>query len=127
MEAGSNGRQKSYLPELEKDMFEKLIIDCAQDNDCITTCTGMSITKELSTRRIKKAKQILSLQCNILSLGIECISNPDKSWLEKFVKGFGIRVVSAQCLEEIRRKSCDIFVIGLFLICILCFLIETQD
>ena len=114
-EPGYPGGNDTYLSLLDAIKFKSLIIEAANDANCVPTTIAISIAYSLRKERIQKAISILQdIRCNGLISHLDDLCYPSDSWLYHIKQDNGFKIVTPQELDIARRLYCDTIAIHNF-------------
>jgi hypothetical protein len=116
-EPGQSGGRDPYLCEEDVAAFEGMVVQHANQMNCLTTHQAMYIAFFLRKARLVKASDLLeSIGSVELAVRVreQKIEQPDPSWLAQFANKVGISVLTPQDIEQERRHSCNVKAVNAF-------------
>jgi hypothetical protein len=104
------GGRDSYLCEEDASAFEGLVVQHANQMNCLTTLQAIDIAWLLRrVRQVKASDLLASIGSADLSVKVRMtqVPRPDKSWIAEFAHRMGISVMTAESIELARRQACN--------------------
>jgi hypothetical protein len=116
-EPGYQGGTDHYLCHDDVAKFEAMVVQHANQMNCITTAQAIDIAWFLKRARYLQASDLLnSIESFTLATQLRNtkVEPPDKTWIYKFAQTIGVDVMTPETLEAARRKSCNTVAISTF-------------
>jgi hypothetical protein len=104
------GGRDPYLCDEDAADIEGMVVQHANQMNCLTTLQAIDIAWFLKkARQVKASDLLMSIGSDRLGWEVrtQAVERPDKSWLAGFMAKMGINVMSPEQIEQARRHSCN--------------------